>query len=265
MLQRRVEQARLKGADLSVIVVDGNAKPAGRICARPFAEVQHCAALNTWVTHPCSEQPAFKKRRCMSHLTESVEDTEDEDVRGGVVTKHRRSSRLWAGEAYDVFIKMPRLADVPGWWVAASEVVQTKLDRYWKQQEKRAQALPRESAAADVSACKCRTHKEGQASAAQVRQGRCNGWLFAVTSCGFCVHCKPYFGSESLSQRHAFLAEVMQVCAETRVVVHDDACHLRRLTTKYASKSKEALALRMAYPRTKYIVDKFHQKGLVWH
>ena len=58
-----------------------------------------------------------------------------------------------------------------------------------------------------------------------------------------------------------FLGEVFEAMKGVTTVIHDDACHLR----KYASRreGQSDLARRLAFPNTRYIVDRFHARGHV--
>lgn len=75
-------------------------------------------------------------------------------------------------------------------------------------------SIPIQSSSADLHACRDRkTHKELQDKKLKklVRGGRANGWLFAVAPDGFCLRCRPFFGAESLSQRHLFLGTQISI------------------------------------------------------
>jgi len=49
--------------------------------------------------------------------------------------------------------------------------------------------------------------------------------------------------------------------SELKVLVHDDACHLRRFAGKRHGQSE--MAARLAYPCIQYIIDKMHAEGHV--
>ena len=67
-------------------------------------------------------------------------------------------------------------------------------------------------------------------------------------------------GSESLSQRYCFLADLAERWPDLKVVVHDDACHLRSMAESLAADS--ALAGRLAKD-VAYVVDDFHASAHV--
>eukprot|EP00435_Cladocopium_sp_Y103_P025893 s2776_g6.t1 len=62
-------------------------------------------------------------------------------------------------------------------------------------------------------------------------------------------------------ERYFFLAELVAACGDVDVVVHDDACHVRKYCSKHQARSE--LAARLVYPRVKYILDRWHQRGHV--
>ena len=117
------------------------------------------------------------------------------------------------------------------------------------------------SARKDLAAVSCITHKE--LKAARGRAARSAGWLFASTPDGFVVQFAEFVGAVSLGQRHFFLADLFEAAPEIDIVIHDDACHLRKCAASRASKSP--LARSLAYPQVKYVVDRFHLKGHVDH
>lgn len=119
MLSRRVSLARERFEDLSAVVMDGNAKLAGRICGRPAANIVSSPDLNMWTVTCCERQPLFKKRRCTFHDT-SVVPRDPFPPQAEVITAHRRCGNPREGEPYDVLLK-PRddLTDSGRWCAAA--------------------------------------------------------------------------------------------------------------------------------------------------
>ena len=135
----------------------------------------------------------------------------------------------------------------PGQWLAPEYVLGTQLDVYWSKKD-----VP--STRKDASGLSGKTHEEGNASYEHLaRAGRMNGWLFASTDTGFVLHCSPFVGVESASQRYLTPAD------EVEVLVHDDACHLQRSANRRSGKS--ALAARLAHPRIRYVVGRMHSRG----
>ena len=270
MLKMRVRQCKEFGEDMTRANIDGDPKLARKICGRPVAELAHCGALGLYTATPCSCEPAFKKRRCMAHdLTRPRAHREPEQAE--VVVGHRRRKILRSGacaEPYDVQLKDKDRVDdpkCPTRWIAAEHVTEKQLDEYWHNMEAKG-FVAAKSAPGDLSSTSCATHKESTATYRKlVRAGRLGGWLVACTSNGKIVHAKEFVGAESISPRYFFLAELAQAVPELEVLIHDDACHLRRFATnrmKDAEVNKD-LAKRLAFPSMKYVIDKLHAKGHV--
>ena len=123
------------------------------------------------------------------------------------------------------------------------------------------QACVSSTAGRDFAAVSCITHKE--LKVVRCRAARSAGWLFASTSDGFVVHLAEFVGTESLGRRYFFLADLLGAAPEIDIVIHDDACHLRKYAASRASKSSSAR--RLGYPRVKYVIDRSHSKGHVDH
>ena len=264
MLDKRIEFCRQNGACLEKLVVDGNLKLCVRICGRPMAELLESRLLGLLTTTPCSCPPAYKKRRCEKHASSlcgpSAAPTQSE-----VVVSHRHRASLHeehCAEPYDVKLVargMMGNRNPPSRWCPADWVTPQQLDEYWATQEA-AGFLAAKTASSDLTATACKTHKENnRAYANLIRQGRLNGWLIATTSSGLIVHAKPFVGAESVSQRYFFLAELAAKLPQLYVVIHDDACHVRRFADKHAHRSD--LGRRLAFPAVHYITDSFHASG----
>ena len=117
---------------------------------------------------------------------------------------------------------------VRGRWAPADHVLDELLQEYWNNKEVDGYVTSR-SSVEDRSATSCATHKEHK-----------------KTDLGKVIHAKEFIGSEALSQRYFFLAELAEAVPELRVLCHDDACHLRKYATKYAEASP--LSQRLAFP-----------------
>ena len=85
--------------------------------------------------------------------------------------------------------------------------------------------------------------------------------LYACTPDGYILHLKEYIGAESISQRYFFLAELVADVPSINVVIHDDACHLRKFCGSYAQTSD--FAKKLAFPQLKFVVDRLHSRGHV--
>eukprot|EP00974_Lingulodinium_polyedra_P058426 5626555-Lingulodinium_polyedra.AAC.1 len=91
---------------------------------------------------------------------------------------------------------------------------------------------------------------------------RSGGFLLACTSEGCIIDVQEFFGSESLPQRYFFVARLRkQLGADMRVLVHDDACHVRRFADKRAQTG--AFARSLAHPALRYVVDRWHARNHV--
>lgn len=86
-----------------------------------------------------------------------------------------------------------------------------------------------------------------------------NGFLLATTPSGHILHVKAFSGSESLSQRFFFLAEIAALVPELSLIIHDDSCHLRKFARKHGGQSE--LGKRLQYPRAHYVIDCLHIRG----
>ena len=266
MLSKRVELCRQLGEDLSKLIMDGNMKLNRRVCGRPVADLVESKELGLFTATPCSCTPAFKQRRCQMHnVANPPEDRGPEQSE--VIIKHRRQRVLRGsaqGEPYQVQLKVKEQLDdpdAPTRWASAEDVTAGQLHDYWSQQED-AGYVAMKSPPHDLASTSCTTHKEGTRGFKRlVKQGRLCGWLLATTSTGVIVHAKEFVGTESVPQRYFFLAELAVHARELEVLVHDDACHLRRFADKRRGHSE--MAARLAYPRIQYIIDKMHAKGHV--
>ena len=133
-----------------------------------------------------------------------------------------------------------------GRWAPADHVLDELLQEYWNNKEVDGYVTSR-SSAEDRSATSCATHKEHKKTYKKnARTRRMCGWLLATTGSGKVIHAKEFIGSEALSQRYFFLAELAEAVPELRALCHDDACHLRKYATKYAGANP--LSQRLAFP-----------------
>ena len=145
----------------------------------------------------------------------------------------------------------------PRRWVRADYATTGQLKQYWDGVEDGGY-LPTRTPSDQRRSTLCRTHKEGGPLRKHARKG---GWLYGCTPDGYIVHLKEYIGAESLSQRYFFLAEIKAQADAVTLVIHDDACHLRKFCDKHAGSSE--VARRLAFPNVKYVVDRLHSRGHV--
>ena len=102
----------------------------------------------------------------------------------------------------------------------------------------------------------------GEVSSLATRARRSGGFLVACASNGIVLDVVEFYGAESLPQRYFFTARLRHLLGEAlRVIVHDDACHLRRFAEK--RRNVNAFAASLAFPRITYVVDRFHARGHV--
>ena len=89
------------------------------------------------------------------------------------------------------------------------------------------------------------------------RARRSGGFLVACASNGLVLDAVEFYGAESLPQRYFFVARLREQLGERlRVVVHDDACHVRRFADRRQGHNEFARSL--AFPAITYVVDHFH-------
>ena len=265
MLRRRVRHARDSNFSCQAVVMDGNCKLSRRICGRDVAEVRHHCGLQQQIVVRCACKPTLSQKCCARHTAAVAPEHQDCEM----IEAHRLSREqlpVETPEPYEVRLVDRRFAEDPKYqrrWVLARCVPTATLMEYWGKQGARAghQACVSSSAGKDLAAVSCNTHKE--LKAARGRAARSAGWLFASTPDGFVVHLAEFVGAESLGQRYFFLADLLEAAPEIDIVIHDDACHLRKYAASRAGKSP--LARRLAYPQVKYVIDRFHSKGHVDH
>ncbi|CAK0796338.1 unnamed protein product, partial [Prorocentrum cordatum] len=84
----------------------------------------------------------------------------------------------------------------------------------------------------------CKTHKSyakggkcGQLEPFSLAVRRTGWFLVACSPAGHIVDAQEFYGVESLAQRYCFLVELKQRLPGSSVVIHDDACHLRKYCT----------------------------------
>jgi hypothetical protein len=93
------------------------------------------------------------------------------------------------------------------------------------------------------------------------KNSRSGGFIASVTPEGYVTDVCEFMGAESCKQRYMFLAGLKELYPELAVILHDDACHLRRFAQKFAGQNE--LASSISYPRLKFVLDRFHASGHV--
>jgi len=208
----------------------------------------------------CSERPVFKSKRCVKH-SQHVSGAEAGLPQSEVIVAHRQRRVLameMVSELYDVCLVLREAVtepSAPRRWVSACMVTPGQLQEYWDQKQE-SSYLPTKSPGIALQATACKTHKEAGGAARRTQRG---GWLYACTPAGYILHLKEYVGCESLPQRYFFLAELVHAAPSIDLVIHDDACHLRK---HCASRAKDgAMAAALAYPMIQYVTDRLHARG----
>ena len=108
------------------------------------------------------------------------------------------------------------------------------------------------------AASECSTHMETDAHISAA--ARTAGFLTTVSASGIVAHVDELICAESLSQRYRFLAIVASHMPDLKIVVHDDACHLRLMAE--AIQNGTSMAVRLGTDMA-YIVDEYHSSGHV--
>ncbi len=97
------------------------------------------------------------------------------------------------------------------------------------------------SAAEDLGAVECKTHKEAEANSQQC--ARSAGLLCSCLSTGIVTSLREVFGCESLSQRYLFVSALVAQYPEIAAIIHDDACHLHKFSAARAGGVTSGCAL----------------------
>jgi hypothetical protein len=262
MLSRRV---RLANGSLKLVVFDGSAKlRRWRVCGRALAKMMECPILGKFTAISCPETRAPKRKFCASHCClPAAKRICGKTASLPIVVAHRKPQALTdtAGEGYYevALVESNELleqgAAAVRRWERADAVCPRSLQQYWSGVV--LNHFPNKAASADLDSVSCQTSKERSSGQSMGRVT--GGWLVACLPSGYILHMKEYFGAESLSQRYFFLAELREAVPDLRIIVHDDACHVRKFATARAGDSAAATAL--AYPQMHYIMDKLHSSG----
>ena len=278
MLERRLQQLSASGDRQDILAMDGNAKLHRRTCGMPFCEVIYCRELDKYLLRGCPRRPHAKDTLCREHAlsTGSASSMEAPDIRD-----HRLRRALHSGDDYGhLEVRLDGCSDR---WQPAITVDEGKLQAYFAkladariQQRRlrrmklraggvRAKRTRRETSfmaswsSARPRACsECQTHKETPAQV--VAAARTAGFLTAVSESGVVVDLDELIGAESLSQRYRFLARLAARLPTLKIMVHDDACHLRLMAE--TQEKRTAIATRLEQ-ECAYIVDEYHSSGHV--
>ena len=278
MQGRRAKQWVASGDRDDVLAIDGNAKLHRRTCGMPFAETVRCEALGVFLLRGCPCRPRGTETLCQRHAC--ARDSQPDDG-SAEVSAHRLIRALHKQPSMHLQVQLKGFQKR---WQPACTVPEEKLAKYFavrshariEERRKRRVAfralrlLGRQghrreptfmaswSSAAPKEQSECGTHKESEAHVTGA--ARTAGFLTAVSASGIIVDLDELIGAESLSQRYRFLGAVASRAPSLKVVVHDDACHLRLMAESMRDESP--LAKRLACD-VRYIVDEFHASGHV--
>ena len=278
MLERRLQQLVISGDRQDILAIDGNAKLHRRTCGMPFCEVIYCPQLDKDLLRGCPRRPHGTGTLCGAHTLsmQSAGSAATDDVRS-----HRLRRALHSRDDYGhLEVKLEGCSDR---WQPACTVEEGKLAAYFakladrrirqrrlhrmqlraggvlaKRSRRETTFMASWSSAVPRANSACQTHKETPAHV--VAAARTAGFLTAVSSSGVVVDLDELIGAESLSQRYRFLARVAERLPTLKVIVHDDACHLRLMVE--SQEKRTAIATRLAEDCS-YIVDDYHSTGHV--
>ncbi|CAK0861431.1 unnamed protein product, partial [Prorocentrum cordatum] len=276
MFRRRLEQVRLSGDRTDILAIDGNAKLYRRTCGMPFSHVVYCAELDKYLLRGCPDRPHGKGAMCCKRAKALVADP---PAPHETVCNHRLRRALHGPDDW-----LPLEVQLKGFarrWQPACAVSPDALASYFgtgadaRIQARRARrmALRKQGAAGKKgrkeksfmtsrgsngprAASECSTRKETDAHI--VAAAPAAGFLTAVSASGILAHVEELMRAEPLSQRYRFLAIVAAHMPDLKIVVHDDACHLRLMAEKNGEGA--AVAARLA-TEAAYIVDDYHSSG----
>ena len=278
MFRRRLEQVRLSGDRSDILAIDGNAKLYRRTCGMPFSDVVHCAELDKHLLRGCPLRPQGKGSMCCRHARVLLADPPPPQE---TVCNHRLRRALHSPEDWSSL--EVQLKGFARRWQPACTVSQDALASYFgtgadarirarrtrrlelrkqgaagKKGRKEKSLMASWSSNGPRAASECSTHKETDAHITAA--ARTAGFLTAVSASGIVAHVDELICAESLSQRYRFLAIVAAHMPDLKIVVHDDACHLRLMAE--ANEKGTTMAVRLATEMA-YIVDVYHSSGHV--
>ena len=283
MLMRRCTQLRLSGDRQDILAIDGNAKLHRRTCGVPFCESIYSPELDKNLLRGCSRRPHGKGTLCATHskFLNSDHTNATEGFKDGEICAHRLRRALHHTD--DVQNLEVKVAGYCGRWQPACTVDGDKLAEYFatradtriklrrmmrmtlrargargKKQRRESSFMASWSSKGPRASSSCNTHKETVPHIAAA--ARTAGFLTAVSASGIVVDSDELIGAESLSQRYRFLGRLKVRLPSLRIVVHDDACHLRLMAESQEQRTPTATSLATELA---YIVDEYHSSGHV--
>lgn len=301
MRRRRLAQVCAMGYTVTCLIIDGHQKLTRRTCAEILAcELMGVPELGLRALIPCPDAPAMKSCFCEAHdqvSTERLSWGDNKQIRSvrckaplGKITADLIDVAVTTSGRRNKYVSIETIpADALRSFVHEASVV--SLRDFQRRRQGRSDAAAASTAAiddamtlAELAVLSCQTHKMGKPTAKRTRTlalpdvdssrpddvpleptctraRRTGGFLAACTSKGVVVDVVEFYGSESLSQRYLFVARLRQLFPHLNLIIHDDACHLRRFADKRHDINE--FAKHLAYPEMRYIIDRFHARGHV--
>ena len=282
MQRRRSRDASQYCGTVVRLVLDGHQKLTRRTCQVPLCRWVFCSALGVGALTPCDETPWPGSHCCATHSRKSAvhrpscmqpgEEIVGVKVQDCVAASLQSYLQLVVRQPGGLTRRFP-VADVDWPYVLQFLVSQASPRRAREPTVSAAAsadivaeppaAIDEELTLAEVLALACQTHKQGHGDRARALPSfrRSGGFLVACTSNGLIADIQEFCGAESVSQRYLFVARLKSSFPDLAVLVHDDACHLRRFADKRAHQS--SFAKKLAFPEMMYAIDKFHARGHV--
>ena len=282
MFRDRVAQVNALEAPLTVAVLDGHQKLTRRCCGVRLMSWQFSEALQMGRFLPCPETPGIGVKLCSHHQCAVVRARAKQSAEPGAailrsVKTAAAALSACSQSALRLELQNPDRSVLRGdlrisTWPLVEEFLCGKALEdpctfagiEEASESNGGAAVDEDLTLAEILALQCKTHKHCTIPAASLslsRFRRTGGFLVACSSQGLILHLEEFFGSESLPQRYMFLAKLKQAFPDLQVIVHDDACHLRRFADNRSSESSMAASL--AHPAIVYVVDRFHARGHV--
>lgn len=218
-------------------VIDGNQKMTRPTCAEQMAEVHCIPGTDLCFLQDCPRTPKYKKAFCSLHCQPAARDNGVRLYRRMCLAR-RPEDLLRATPPSSVDLRWPLHA-----WIREQIHLQSKQGQF-----KDGQDLDIAEASGYVS---CQTTKMRKR-----KNRRSGGWMVACAGDGMVLAAREFFGGESLTQRAAFTAALIDQYPSVEAVIHDDSCHLRKFMSKWLCDYP-----RLTHPRTLFITDKFHSRA----
>ena len=286
MRSRRRHQAGAAGA-VCKLVMDGHQNLTRRCCGIFCGGVTKSVERGKFCLHPCPATPLVRGRWCARHaalLREPVELPQKSQHSDRV--RVRRMECLGRGLHELIRVDVSSAGDgrstrvIPtseSWTALQSTLVRAASDEALRHRAQDASAEGPENPILDdiaddtplleLAEVACKTHKTFAKTEDVAKKGhklamrRTGGFLVACTPTGTIDDLVEFFGAESLAQKCSFLARLKTTFPELHVLIHDDACHLRRYASNREGHSTFAQTL--SYLDVAFVIDKFHARGHV--